>query len=95
MTTKNTKTTKKPVEKKSEIKHQIELKPVAKTTYHYWRNFVKYILEEGGVEGYRFVKDADSFNGQIMVMNSSFVEVKEVLAKYKKEHKDEVELWWN
>lgn len=63
------------------------------TTYGYWRYFVKPILEEGGIGKFRFVKDAESYNGKIAVAKAEVDKAKKALAEYQKQNPDTKTMW--
>ena len=60
-------------EKKAEVKAAVskpaktEMVAIFKTTYGYYRYWVKNILADGGVIKYRFIKNPDSYAGVISV----------------------------
>lgn len=89
-------TTKK-VSPKKESKDNSNEKPewvnIYSTTYGYWRYWVKYILGEGGITKFRFVKDKGSYNGKIAVSKAEIDKTEKVLADYKAKHPDEKEMW--
>lgn len=72
-----------------------ELVVIGKTTYHYFRNWVKDILRDGKVEGFRFVKDEVGFNGTLQVDKKHEDKAKKVLATYREKNLDVVEMWWD
>ena len=82
-------------EKKAAVKvpEKIEMISIFKTTYGYWRHWVKNILKDGGIIKFRFVKDAESYNGKIAVAKTEVEKARKVLAEYKSKHIDEVEMW--
>lgn len=65
-----------------------------KTTYFYWRNWIKDILINGKVKKYRFIKEADTYNGYIAVSKTEKDAAKKVLADYKSKNLDTKEMWW-
>lgn len=76
-------------------KETITFVAVAKTNYHYYRNWVKDILTKGKIKKFRFKKNEDSYDGIILVDSKELVLAKNVLDKYKKENKDTVDMWSN
>lgn len=54
---------------------------------------MKNILAEGGISKFRFVKDADSYNGKIAVAKPEVEKEKKVLAEYKTKKTDTVDMW--
>jgi len=56
---------------------------------------VRHILAEGGISKFRFVKDADSYNGKIAVAKPEVEKAKKVLAEYQKKNPDTVTMWNN
>ena len=73
---------------------KIEMINIFKTTYGYWRYWVKNILADGGVNKFRFVKDELSYNGRIAVAKSDVEKAKRVLADYKTKNADTKDMWW-
>ena len=90
---------KKTVEAKAPVKEQKakaekpEMVCIFSTTYGWWRYFVKTILAEGGISKFRFVKDADSYNGKIAVAKTEVDKAKKVLAEYQKKNPDIKTMW--
>jgi hypothetical protein len=89
--------------KNTKKKNVVEIAPAKKemvglfkTTYHYYRNWVKYILAGGKLKGFRFVKDDAGYTGKISVLKTEVDNAKKVLADYKSkpENKEGVDLWW-
>ena len=72
---------------------KIEMINIFKTTYGYWRYWVKNILADGGVNKFRFVKDEGSYNGKIAVQKNEVDTAKKVLADFKNKNPDTVEMW--
>ena len=72
---------------------KIEWINIFKTTYGYWRYWVKNILADGGVIKFRFVKDEGSYNGKIAVGKPEVEKAKKVLAEYKTKNPDTVVMW--
>ncbi len=72
---------------------KIEMINIFKTTYGYYR-WYKNILANGGVEKYRFVKEDGSYNGKIAVAKSEVEKAKKILAEYKTQNPDMVDMWW-
>jgi len=72
---------------------KIEWINIFKTTYGYWRYWVKNILADGGVIKFRFVKDEGSYNGKIATAKSEVQKAKQVLTEYKTKNPDTVEMW--
>lgn len=84
-TTNKTKTATKKVAKSEPIS-------VVKTTYHFWRNWLKDITST--VKGARFVKEKVGYNGVISVPDeASKAKLEKVLAAWKKKNPDTVDLW--
>lgn len=73
---------------------KIEMINIFKTTYGYWRHWVKNILKDGGVLKFRFVKDEDSYNGKIAVAKPEVEKGKKILADYKTKNPDTKDMWW-
>ncbi len=72
---------------------KIEMVDIFSTTYGYYRYWVKNILAEGGISKFRFVKDADSYNGKLAVAKTDVDKAKKVLADYQKKNPDTVTMW--
>jgi len=49
---------------------KIEMVNIFSTTYGYYRYWIKEILAAGGISKFRFVKDADTYNGKISVAST-------------------------
>ncbi len=79
-------------EKKAEVKAAVskpaktEMVAIFKTTYGYYRYWVKNILADGGIIKYRFIKNPDSYAGVISVAKAEADKAKKVLAEYKKQN---------
>ncbi len=72
---------------------KIEMVNIFSTTYGYYRYWVKNILAEGSISKFRFVKDADSYNGKIAVAKPEVEKAKKVLAEFQKKNPDTVTMW--
>ena len=72
---------------------KIEMVNIFSTTYGYYRYWVKNILAEGGISQFRFVKDADSYNGKIAVAKAEVDKAKKAWAEYQKKNPDTVLMW--
>ena len=86
-------------EKKAEVKAAVskpaktEMVAIFKTTYGYYRYWVKIILADGGIIKYRFIKYPDSYAGVISVAKAEADKAKKVLAEYKKQNPGTVSMW--
>ncbi len=86
-------------EKKAEVKAAVskpaktEMVAIFKTTYGYYRYWVKNILADGGIIKYRFIKNRDSYAGVISVAKGDADKAKKVLAEYKKQNPGTVSMW--
>jgi len=65
-----------------------------KTTYHRYRHWIRFILTEGKVSGFRFVKDEVGYTGKIAVDKPEVDKAKKVLADYKLKNADAADMWW-
>ena len=72
---------------------KIEMVNIFSTTYGYYRYWVRHILAEGGISKFRFIKDADSYNGKIAVAKPEVEKAKKALAEYQKKNPDTVTMW--
>ena len=72
---------------------KIEMVNIFSTTYGYYRYWVKNILAEGGISKFRFVKDADSYNGKIAIAKTDVDKAKKALAEYQKKNADTKTMW--
>jgi len=72
---------------------KIEMVNIFSTTYGYYRYWIKEILAAGGISKFRFVKDADTYNGKISVASTDIDKAKKVLAEYQKKNPDTVTMW--
>ena len=70
-----------------------EMVNLFKTTYHYYRNWVKHILQ-GNVIGFKFIKDKIGWEGFISVPKSEIQKTKSVLQEYKSKNPEAKEMWW-
>jgi len=70
-----------------------EMVTIFKTTYGYYRYWVKNILAGGGIIKYRFIKNPDSYAGVISVAKPEADKAKKVLAEYKKQNPETVSMW--
>ena len=99
---KKEKTTAKPdsiMEKETEeVETTLDFKPemieIFKTTYGYYRYWVKNILADGGIKKFRFVKDVESYNGKIAVAKTEIEKAKKALADYRTKNPDNVKICW-
>ena len=73
---------------------KVEWVNVLKTTYYYWRFWVKQILINGKIKKYRFIKDAVGYSGNIAVQKTEIENAKKVLAEYKIKNPDTVDMFW-
>jgi len=71
-----------------------EMINVFKTSYHYYRNWVKQILTEGKIQGFRFLKDEVGWKGFLSVPKTNVEATKKVLTDFKTKHPDTIEMWW-
>lgn len=67
---------------------------VSKTTYYFWRFWVKQILSDGKIKKYRFVKDEVGYTGKIAINKPEVDACKKVLADYKTKNKGTKDMWW-
>ena len=67
---------------------------VFKTSYYFWRFWIRTILIEGKVKKYRFVKDEVGYTGNIAINKPEVEAGKKVLAEYKTKNKDTKDMWW-
>jgi hypothetical protein len=89
--------TKKKNEKKVaaiEAPKKIEMINIFKTTYHRYRHWIRFILTEGKINKFRFVKDEVGYTGNIAINKPEVEAAKKVLADYKTKNKNTVEMWW-
>jgi len=70
-----------------------EMVAIFKTTYGYYRYWVKNILADGGIIKYRFIKNPDSYAGVLSVAKAEADKAKKVLAEYKKQNPGTVSMW--
>ena len=86
-------------EKKESVKAPVskpaktEMVTIFKSTYGYYRYWVKNILADGGIIKYRFIKNPDSYAGVISVAKVEADKAKKVLAEYKKQNPGTVSMW--
>ncbi len=73
---------------------KIEMINIFKTTYHRYRHWVRFILTEGKINKFRFVKDEVGYTGNIAIDKPEVEAAKKVLAEYRIQNKDTVEMWW-
>lgn len=72
---------------------KIEMVNIFSTTYGYYRYWIKEILAEGGILKFRFIKDADSYNGKIAIAKPEVDKAKHALSEYQKKNPDTVTMW--
>ena len=72
---------------------KVEMTNIFKTTYYWWRFWVKDILKSGKINKARFVKDEVGYTGKIAVQKTEVEAAKKVLADYKTKNPDTVEMW--
>ncbi|HTB52939.1 MAG TPA: hypothetical protein VK718_09220 [Ferruginibacter sp.] len=71
-----------------------EMVKLFKTSYHYYRNWVKDILIEGDVKKFRFLKDRTGWTGIITISKSEVDNAKAVLKDYRTKNTETIKLWW-
>lgn len=71
-----------------------EMVKLFKTSYHYYRNWIKAILIEGDVKNFRFLKSKIGWSGVIIVSKTEVEKAKITLNDYKIKNVDVVKLWW-
>ena len=71
-----------------------EMVNLFKTTYHRYRHWIRHILTEGKVNGFRFVKDEIGYTGKIAVNKPEVEKAKKVLAEYKVKNSNSLDMWW-
>ncbi len=64
------------------------------TTYHRYRHWVRFILTEGKINSFRFVKDEIGYTGKLSIEKTEVDNAKKVLADYKIKNPDTVDMWW-
>jgi len=67
---------------------------IFRTNYHRYRHHIRFILLEGKVNGFRFVKDEIGWTGRIAVDKPEVAKAKLVLADYKTNNPEIVDMWW-
>jgi hypothetical protein len=67
---------------------------LVKTSYHYYRNWIKSILSEGSVKDFKFLKDKTGWNGAIIISKEEAEKARFVLKDYKLMNPEIVDLWW-
>ena len=77
-----------------ETTNKTEMVNLFKTTYYFWRFWLKDILRSGKINKARFVKDEVGYSGKIAVAKPDVDTAKKVLADYKVKNADVVEMWW-
>ena len=73
---------------------KIEMINIFKTTYHRYRHWVRFILTEGKINKFRFIKDEVGYTGNIAINKPEVEAAKKVLADYKTQNKDSIDMWW-
>ncbi|MFA6150549.1 MAG: hypothetical protein WC716_04445 [Chitinophagaceae bacterium] len=68
---------------------------IYKTTYHYWRNWIRKILIDGNIKSYKFYKDKIGYSGEISVDSKDVDFAKKLFADYIKQHPEIKEMWWS
>ena len=71
-----------------------EMVNLFKTSYHYYRNWVKYILSDGKINSFRFLKDEVGWTGIISVPKSEVDRAKSILKDFRIKNPETIELWW-
>lgn len=84
---------KNPVKEQKTKAGKHEMVNIFSTTYGWYRYWVKNILAEGGISKFRFVKDADSYNGKISIAKAEVDKAKKVLADYQRRNPDIKTMW--
>jgi hypothetical protein len=88
---KKTKTASKAVK---EAPKKTEWNNIYKTTYYFWRFWLKDLLIKGKIKKYRFVKDEVGYTGHIAIDKPEVEAAHKVLADYKTKNPDIKDMWW-
>jgi len=76
-----------------EAPKKVEFINIFKTSYFYWRFWVKEILITGKINKARFVRNEVGYSGNIAVQKTEVDAAKKVLADYKVKKPDTVDMW--
>jgi len=87
--------TKKSSKKKGDAAGTIKRVKLVGTSYHYFRNILKYLLRENEIQSAKFVKDAVGWHGYISIAESDKEQALKVFAQYRIDNPDTKELWWD
>lgn len=84
--------------KKAEVKAIVakvktDFVTVAKTKYGYYRYWVRVIMAEAAVMKYRFIKNADSYDGVLAVAKEEADKARKALVAYTKQNPTTVSMW--
>jgi len=64
------------------------------TSYHYFRNFLKYLFRENEITSAKFIKDEVGWKGYISIPANVKEPALKVLAQYQIDNPDTKTLWW-
>lgn len=67
---------------------------LADSSYHYFRHFIKDLLETNEVKSARFKKNDEGWHGQISVLASEKESANMALTQYKADNPEIKDLWW-
>lgn len=67
---------------------------LVKTSYHYFRHYVKYILIEGNISKPIFKKNETGWHGVISVSKAELEKAKKILSDYKLKNIHIKDMWW-
>jgi len=65
------------------------------TSYHYFRNWLKQLFRENGIQSAKFIKNAEGWLGHISILDSDKEPAIQVLNKYQVDNPDTKSLWWD
>jgi hypothetical protein len=64
------------------------------TSYHYFRNFLKYLFRENKITSAKFIKDSVGWKGYISIPADVKEPALKVLAQYQIDNPETKTLWW-
>jgi len=65
------------------------------TSYHYFRNWLKQLFRENGIQSAKFIKNVEGWLGHISILESDKEPAIQVLNKYQVDNPDTKSLWWD
>ena len=86
---------KKSSKKKGDAASTIKRVKLVGTSYHYFRNILKYLFRENEIQSAKFIKNAVGWHGYISIAEGDKEQSLKVFAQYQIDNPDVKALWWD